>query len=469
MSYLIFDRLPIEMRMMVFDHLVTDKSILGKLCLTSYNWKIITQNSYAWTLWVKSLLGRKQSQKWASNISWYNKIYWVNTYIWNPIFNIQFAPEQQVSGHVKNVLLKKFVFILGDEGLCEKQLEPVEWFYIFCKVGNLQSLRLLWHKFSHVIKDDLDKSRSLLYVCSSGNLKAVQFIYSIFYIIDDSNIKIDHNCEVYSYEIKICNNCVFRKALYIACKHNNLGVAQWLYSTLNYDLVCIRNDVAPSFAKACRYGYLSMAEWMFTTFGLTIEVIDDNHHIDYCAFILACQRGQLEIIRWLYSTFDINIELLRESDNSNLSLSGACEGGHFEVVKWLCSTFEFTINDFIGSFHPFQGAMGSGNLELSKYLHSKFKFTVDHIVDASDIHGAYHGLIEACEYNDVCIVEWICTTFSLIITHIKESKAFQNSCRNGSLNVLQWLCSHFPLTLIDIRNIDLLGTACVHDHLHIVQ
>ncbi len=63
MNCLVFNQLPIEMRMMIFDHLVTDRRDMGTSCLVSYDWRRIVQDSRSWTLWIKSKMGKEISAK----------------------------------------------------------------------------------------------------------------------------------------------------------------------------------------------------------------------------------------------------------------------------------------------------------------------------------------------------------------------------------------------------------------------
>ena len=99
-----FDNLPIEMRMMVFDHLVTDKYSLGTICLVSHNWRIITQNSYSWKLWINALIGKKSQPE---DIKY---ILGQAENIFYPIYDIQFALNDIVPHRVKTLLTKKFLF-----------------------------------------------------------------------------------------------------------------------------------------------------------------------------------------------------------------------------------------------------------------------------------------------------------------------------------------------------------------------
>ncbi len=161
MARLIFDQLPIEIRMMVFDHLVADKSILGKLCLTSYNWNIITQNSYAWKLWITSLLGKEKGIKWCKNY------YLYGTYINNPVLQVQLAPADIISNRLKTLLFKKFLFILHNNN---KRFALSKWLKILCHVGNLQSIKLL-HTSYHLTLCDIRNSDYYPFItaCSKGH------------------------------------------------------------------------------------------------------------------------------------------------------------------------------------------------------------------------------------------------------------------------------------------------------------
>ncbi len=447
MSYLIFDRLPVEIRMMVFDHLVTDKSSLGKTCLTSYNWKIITQNSFSWMLRIKSLLGQKNSQNWASYIAYHEC--WINTYIWNPVFNIQFAPEDQVSNTIKHLLFKKFVFIFASEGIPAGQFEPTEWFKILCSVDNLQSLQLLWNSFTINEKDITDNESAFLKVCAGGNLMAVKWMYSTFYVADNN-------------DSQTSNNCKFRRALYQACSYNHLAVAEWLYSTLQFSPDAFRSDITPTFVNVCTSGYLSMAKWMYLTFNLTMDNIRDDD--GDCAFADTCKNGHLEVLKWLHSTFNITLDFARQLNN--FALAEACQYGHVNVFRWLCSTFEFTIDDATDEFDAFLSAFASGNLEILQLLHSTVHFSVDDVKS-----GQYQVLNVACEHEDPAMVQWLCVTFNLTVTDIRISSSLGYACDKGCLAVIQWLFSNFSLTLADIinDNNNLLNIACTNGQMHIVK
>ena len=108
-----FDNLPIEICMMVFDHLVTEKSSLGTNCLMSYNWKTITQNSYAWKLWIYAKMGENTI---------YGKIMMYKyesspPHIFrpdNPLLFMYLVPDNLVPIHTKKLLVKKFLVYFID-------------------------------------------------------------------------------------------------------------------------------------------------------------------------------------------------------------------------------------------------------------------------------------------------------------------------------------------------------------------
>ncbi len=103
-----FDNLPIEICMMVFDHLVTDKPSLGTICLVSYNWKTITQNSYAWKLWIYAKMGENTI---CGKIMMYDyessppPIFRPT----NPLLCMYLVPDNLLSIHIKKSLVKKFL------------------------------------------------------------------------------------------------------------------------------------------------------------------------------------------------------------------------------------------------------------------------------------------------------------------------------------------------------------------------
>ena len=58
-----FSYLPVEIQMMVFNHLYPDKQSLAHICLTCYNWKTITQNSYSWQLLQRGFNARAYAEE----------------------------------------------------------------------------------------------------------------------------------------------------------------------------------------------------------------------------------------------------------------------------------------------------------------------------------------------------------------------------------------------------------------------
>ncbi len=446
MDHLVFNQLPIEMRMMIFDHLVSDEETLGKSCLVSYDWRRIVQDSYSWTLWLKSMFGAKKSQEWAKHHSLHR--HWPNAYIWNPVFNVQFALEDQVTTHLKTLLFKKFVFVFKSEGVQDKQFEPREWFQILCGADNLQGLQLLHTRFPiNIDNTSSDGMRLFRDVCSDGHLEVVQYVYSIFYATTNDNVQ-------------TCNNIDLREALHNACFHNHHLVAQWLYSTFNFTNDFIRNGIASTFVTVCTQGYLSMAQWMHSTFDLTI---DDTYEDGECAFADSCEYGQLAVLQWLHSTFSITLDFMRESENA--ALASACEHGYLAVVRWLCSTFEFTTDDARNDeFNAFHTGFIGGNLEIVQLLHSTFQFSIN------DVRSSYyHALDMACIHEDPALVEWICSTYQLTATDIKNSGALWHACLNGRPRVIQWLCSNYNLTSTDTSHMNLLNTSTVNGHSNVVQ
>ncbi len=425
MNRLIFDQLPVEIRMMVFDHLVTDKKILGTICLTSYNWMTITQNSYSWTLWVKSLLGRKNSKKWSKKFSRFSHESWSTTYFKNPVFNVQFAPEDQVPNRVKNLLFKKFVFIFENKDAQNKQIKSSEWFQILCCAGNLPSLRLLHNCFPITVEAaNYKKKYAFRKACAIGYLAVVKWVYSIFYttykndtqtctneqfLLDIHYDYFNENC------FHTCNNCEFREAVFDACSHNHLEVAKWLYPRANptahhpVDGIVLTS----TFVEVCEKDYLSVAQWMHTAFKLTIDNIATDKD---CAFTSTCIDGNLRFAQWLHTTFNITLKTIRAKDN--IALGNACVKGNFFMIRWLCYAFDFITDDLCDYRNSAFNAMFiNGNLEIIRWLHSKYSFTDNHVKS-----NGYYVIYLACKHDDPAVFEWIFSTFNITTTDVKNAE-----------------------------------------------
>ncbi len=171
---MIFGTLPIEIQMMVFDHLVINKILLGIICMVSHDWKTMTQASYAWKLWILSMLGKEKAIKELTILNVDNHLTIAKD---NPLFHAQFAPNglafgetvrgwdlrsptpiDQVSNRVKNILFKKFVYVLELNSDPLQWLDVnnnhINWFQIMCGTGNMDSLKLL-HKTFNITKENV--------------------------------------------------------------------------------------------------------------------------------------------------------------------------------------------------------------------------------------------------------------------------------------------------------------------------
>ena len=379
MSYLIFDRLPIEMRMMVFDHLVIDKSILGKLCLTSYNWQIITQNSYTWKLWITSLLGKENGIKWCRHSIIYG------THINDPLLHVQLAPADIISNRLKTLLFKKFLFILHNN---KQRFVPSKWLEILCHIGNLQAIKLLHSSYRLTLRNIRDSDYyPFIRACGKGHLSTAQWLASTLHMTAQ-DARLAHN-----------------KALRMAAKYGHLSIVQWLCANFNFTIDDIRdNEIV---IESCENGHLLLLKWLHSTFHLTAE---DARYDDNWSLLLACQNGHLLTAIWLHETFHLTTADAR-TDNS-FALRQACTCGHLDVVQWLHNTFDFIESDFRDDeFDAFMTACSCGYLVMAQWLNGIFPVAKE---NAPNVNSYIIYIISINKrMRRTHMVEWLLETFNI--------------------------------------------------------
>ena len=302
-----FDHLPVEIRMMIFDHLVINKYSLGIICLISHNWKTITQNSYAWKLWVNAILGRKYDMA-LDIISDSYKIFF------NPIYDVQFVPDNILSTRVKILLTKKFIFSFFDNADINDVKSKILaiWHSLFV-TGNLQLIQMLQKIFNITTDDARDMNNyALRLVCRCGNLSILKYLYTTFYLtVDDAR----------SY-----NNYALR----YACENGHIEVIKCLYTMYKLTTDDARYTDNITLRLASANGYLPIVKYLRTAFNLTTDDARAKNNSSLC---LASANGHLEVVKYLHSAFSLTIDDARANDNSSLRF--ASQNGHLSVIKYL--------------------------------------------------------------------------------------------------------------------------------------
>ncbi len=301
-----FNHLPVEIRMMIFDHLVTDKSSLGTICKVSYNWKTIIQNSYAWKLWVNAIIGKNSQPK--------DKFYILSNInpIINPIYDIQLAPNDMVSNHVKTLLTKKFLFYFLDSEKIRKKVLEI-WYGLFF-MNNLQLIQLLQKSFYITADEARAKTNYALRLASAnGHLEVVKYLHTQFELTAD--------------DARAGNNI----SLIHASAYGHLEVAKYLHSAFHLTTDDARSQGNAALSIASQNGHLLIIEYLHKQFNLTADdVRTQNNH----ALCLASKNGHLAIIKYLNNKFDLKFDVGTRI-GYNLAINQAIIYGHLDVIKHL--------------------------------------------------------------------------------------------------------------------------------------
>lgn len=297
-------------------------------------------------------------------------------------------------------------------------------FYDYCNENNYEKVKEICFSINLETKD---LNKGFCWNCKNGNIKMVQFMWSLYKI--DIHYNFDEafclSCEnghldlakwLYSFgKIHMTDESY---AFYLACMGGHLNVAKWLYSLGNID---DQSDFDKGFYESCKHNKLEIAQWIHT-FG-TININSESH-----AFCVACMNGHLDLVKWLYSYGNINLYT-----NSYNAFNLCCEFGHVELAKWLYSLGQIDIHMYAD--YPFTISCKNNHVELAQWLTSL------------NIH--YH-LITA----DNEIVNWeILNIVDIIMKNINENnwdnifdiikiKQIDEKCYDICLNCLEHNCEN---------------------------
>jgi len=210
-------------------------------------------------------------------------------------------------------------------------------------------------------------SNGIKYACKYGYLELAQWI-----------------CEVDEGRTERIGQCEF----IIACKHNQLAMANWLYK-ISPEYCGHDGEV---FGNVCYSGYLEMAQWLY----------NDVQGLDYDSigeiFQDTCHTKHLDVAKWLNETGHV------DGDDRVIGLGYAVEGGYIKVVEWLLDIGVDTSDD--GDNGLIITACENGHLQIAKLLQAR----------GADIHAQDDCIFkfrlthpnEGCPREiDSAILEWI--------------------------------------------------------------
>ena len=328
-----FDHFPVEIRMMVFDHLVTEKISLGTICLVSHNWKIITQNSYAWKLWINAYIGKKTqlaleyvNDDWDWGVK--NRTY--------PIIYVQCVPHDILSNHSKMLLVKKFLFS-------------------FLKNNDIK--HSIWSSMTAGVNGKDDKIeilyvwRKLIYTCN--NVKLLQIFQKYFNITAD-NVRADNN-----------------RALLVTCSNGHLEVLKYLHIQFGLTTADARDDHIPALTISCENGHLEVVEYLHKAFKLDAD--DARFNLNE-ALRIACKYGHLLVVKYLHIKFGLDDNDARAINNC--ALRWACRESHWDIIDYLHEDFELTAADANDSMNWLRMNTDKANID---YLCKVFGLIADEI------------------------------------------------------------------------------------------
>ena len=423
MSYIILSDLPIEIQMMVFNHLYPDKQSLAHICLSGYNWSTIAQNSYSWQLLQQGFNSRKQPKLLLPELSEYE----ISTEIMKkPLFCVIFNDD--VNDQRLSIFFRDY-FMLTEERYRQKFC--YEWLYAACFKGRLILVKSLYKLYNYTKKDiNSNENTAFQLACLTGHLILARWLHSTF--------------QLTSYDAWDNNNWVGEQSsqpLNVSPKAKHFG----------------------AFTKSCSNGYLTVAQWLYSTFHFTLADMEEDYILP---FMLSCDNGHIATAQWLYSTFNISVADIKDS----WTLQSACGGGHLFVVQWLHSICHFTTDDImVGHNDAFKGACINGNLELAQWLYSTFQLTS---IGRNSINIAF---MHVCCRGYLLLAQWLHSTFKLNIDDVQSFDnrricgPFRGSCEYGHLDVAKWLHNIFDLTDDDAQfhNNFALLQACKKGYLHV--
>lgn len=222
--------------------------------------------------------------------------------------------------------------------------------------------------------------------------------------------------------------------------------------------VHINNEEA--FRKCCHFGYFDIVKYLVEEHNADIHAENEdgfhgschmtNFNIDICKYLIskgvnihteneegfrnACATGSLELVKCLAKEHNANVHAKNEE-----GLQNACQYGYFEIVKFLVEEYDVDISaENQRAFWLACGGPGSGeNLKLVKYLSEECNADVHHDNNS--------GLISACYYYNVDIIEYLVHDHNAYLSDDAKSEIIRRICFYPNIKFIKYFVQKFDI------------------------
>lgn len=287
------------------------------------------------------------------------------------------------------------------------------------------------------------------HACKTGDLALLQWLDSVYSPITHGMSKeAEENYQ--------------HNALFDACTHGHLAVAQWILRI--FPGAKIYDNV---FWKSCEQGHLAIVQWLKNVVEPSAR---GNLYFMHQALTLAIIHGHIAVAEWLIEAYDLSSLTATEISVDDI-LIVACRNGCFDAMKWVTARFEmraaYTMPTIMCCFVD---ACCANRVDIAEWL---VKDASGHKILTYTLRGCnlVRALVGVCATGYLSTAQWLVETFDLwgLLSEHQLTACFNAACSNGHLAFAQWLLAHIPFHFTDIVCEGAFEAACIEGRLAVAQ
>lgn len=350
-----------------------------------------------------------------------------------------------------------------------------KYFPYLCRSGNLELVKWIYNEYPCDLHGKINihqgKEKAFRWSCEAGHLEIAKWLYEIGK--GKRPLMYRTPCDK-AFELAVSNGHIdvvkFLYGLYeeqyrqgaerhLELSHmpdlniafggtRSMELAMWIY-----DKAVERNiklDYSSSFTNFSGSGNLAALKWLYTLRSSPNIINTGGGTIEF-SFATACSLGQFDVAVWLY-------ELDEKVLEPNL-FEYACSGnspGHLALAEWIWGKMPS-----VDMAKAFKRACMKGLIDMAKWLYAKLNPTSP-CIDEAFLYACGQGQMEVVEwlykpslsvskafiksFNSQCLelIQWLYARLENVPIGHNMHYNFISMCQRRKLDIVKWLCSVFP-------------------------